>query len=174
MWSAEPTDLWGEDSPRTNSSPLPCQHFLPCTKQGWCSPRMGNDFVASHRAGGKKGAQGSWSSPIPTTRLGQLGLCLAEPGRAPGMEMPQHPGDLLQSDAEISSCSASPTWTRRMPKAGAACREATVALQVPLQDPPGHDHQTPGGETTHQVCKSCSNQPTSWQESNQRDAWGIS
>lgn len=32
------------------------------------------------------------------------------------MEMPQHPGDMLQSDAKMSSCSASPSWTRRVLK----------------------------------------------------------
>lgn len=41
-------------------------------------------------------------------------------------------------------------------------REATVALQVLLQDqsqPSGHDHQNPGGEITHRLCKSRSSLP---------------
>lgn len=66
---------------------------------------MRNDFVASHRAGGKElGALGS--TPSPPQDWGSWGS---------GMKS-QCLKDLLPSDVDTSSCSANPSRTRRILK----------------------------------------------------------
>lgn len=151
------TGLW------TNSSPLPFRHRLPCTEQGWCSPRTGNDFVASHKVGGKglrvldqphahqeTGAAGALPSGAwESSRDGDVA--------APG---PQ------QSATEVSGLSAT------LPGPGE--RPRPVVQVLPAERPrwlhwcrcrihPGPLGTTrpanPRAETTQWLCKSCGCRP---------------
>lgn len=169
MWSAEPYRPAGQGQPRTKSSPAPFQHLVPCTKQGQGTPRMGNDCVASHRAGGK----GSWFNPIPTTELGLW--------ESSGMKY-QCLKDLPLSDVDTSSCSANPSWSRRILKHQVLPAERPWWLYKhccrihpgsPGMITKSWEEKQPNS-SVEATAATQTIQPVHWQESNQRDEQGIS
>lgn len=178
MVSGAPTDLPGQRQPQDRhlSSPLPT---LFAVHQAGRVQSKDGEWFHSVPQGWWKRARVSWSNPIPTTGLR---LSLAEPGRAPGMEdvpVPQGP--------TAKRCRH---FQQTLPRPGGCLKHVVQALPTERPQwlykyccrirpgPPGtitkpqEEKQPVSSAKAAAVAQTT--QPTSWQESNQRDAWGVS